>query len=154
TGAEVVYSKYAGTEIEFNDSKHLILKEDDIIGVLETDGVKDMKPFNDRVLIKVAQAEDKTPGGLILTETTKREATHRNCEFSHKLSFICSAAVVAVGLGPLDEEGKRQPLSVSAGSTVLHSKYAGSARVQGRYLTARATYIVLRASDVDGCCDL
>jgi len=48
-----VYSKYAGTEVEFNDSKHLILKEDDIIGILESDDVKDMKPLNDRVLIKV-----------------------------------------------------------------------------------------------------
>jgi hypothetical protein len=48
-----VYSKYAGTEVEFNDSKHLILKEDDVIGILESDDVKDMKPLNDRVLIKV-----------------------------------------------------------------------------------------------------
>jgi len=48
-----VYSKYAGTEVEFNDSKHLILKEDDLIGILESDDVKDMKPLNDRVLIKV-----------------------------------------------------------------------------------------------------
>jgi chaperonin GroES len=53
TGAEVVYSKYAGTEIEFNGVKHLILKEDDIVGVLESDDVKDMKPLSDRVLIKV-----------------------------------------------------------------------------------------------------
>ena len=48
-----MYSKYAGTEVEFNDSKHLILKEDDIIGILESDDAKDMKPLNDRVLIKV-----------------------------------------------------------------------------------------------------
>lgn len=53
TGAQVVYSKYAGTELEFNGSKHLILKEDDIVGILETDDVKDLKPLNDRVLIKV-----------------------------------------------------------------------------------------------------
>jgi hypothetical protein len=53
TGAQVVYSKYAGTEVEFSDAKHLILKEDDIIGILETDDVKDMKPLNGRVLIKV-----------------------------------------------------------------------------------------------------
>lgn len=36
-----------------NDDNHLVLKEDDIIGILETDDVKDMKPLNDRVLIKV-----------------------------------------------------------------------------------------------------
>ena len=53
TGSQVVYSKYAGTEVEFNGSKHLILKDDDIVGILETDDVKDLKPLNDRVLIKV-----------------------------------------------------------------------------------------------------
>lgn len=51
-----MYSKYAGTELEFNGSNHLILKEDDIIGILDTDDVKDLKPLNDRVLIKVCQA--------------------------------------------------------------------------------------------------
>lgn len=54
-GAQVVYSKYAGTEVELNDYSHLVLKEDDIIGILEADDVKDMKPLNDRVLIKVTQ---------------------------------------------------------------------------------------------------
>ena len=48
-----MYSKYAGTEVEFNGSKHLIVKDDDIVGILETDDVKDLKPLNDRVLIKV-----------------------------------------------------------------------------------------------------
>lgn len=48
-----MYSKYAGTELEFNGSKHLILKDDDVVGILETDDVKDLKPLNDRVLIKV-----------------------------------------------------------------------------------------------------
>lgn len=54
TGAQVVYSKYAGTEVEFNGSNHLILKEDDIVGILESDDIKELKPLNDRVLIKVA----------------------------------------------------------------------------------------------------
>lgn len=129
-GAQVVYSKYAGTEVELNDFNHLILKEDDIIGVLETDDVKDMKPLNDRVLIKVAEAEEKTPGGLLLTETTKEKPS--------------IGTVVALGPGPLDEEGKRSPLPVSAGSTVLYSKYAGS-EFKG---ADGANFIVLRASDL------
>ena len=48
-----MYSKYAGTEVEFDGSSHLILKEDDIVGILETDDIKDLKPLNDRVFIKV-----------------------------------------------------------------------------------------------------
>jgi co-chaperonin GroES (HSP10) len=52
--------------------------------------------------------------------------------------------VVAVGPGPLDEDGERLALSVSAGSTVLYSKYAGS-----EFKGADGTnYIVLRASDL------
>ena len=39
--------------MEFNDVQHLILKEDDIVGLLETEDIKDLKPLNDRVFIKV-----------------------------------------------------------------------------------------------------
>ena len=52
-GKNVVYSKYAGTEIEFNGVSHLLLKEDDIVGILETDDIQDLQPLNDRVLIEV-----------------------------------------------------------------------------------------------------
>ena len=47
-----------GIETEFNGSNHLILKEDDIVSILEIDNVKDLKPLNDRVLIKVTVGKD------------------------------------------------------------------------------------------------
>lgn len=130
TGTQIVYSKYAGTEVEFNGSNHLILKEDDVVGILDTDDVKDMKPLNDRVLIKVAEAEVKTAGGLLLTEATKEKPS--------------IGTVIAVGPGLLDEEGNRKPLSISQGNTVLYSKYAGN-DFKG---SDGFDYIVLRASDV------
>lgn len=129
-GAQVVYSRYAGTEVELNDTNHLILKEDDIIGILETDDAKDMKPLSDRVLIKVAVAEDKTAGGLLLTDSVKEKPS--------------IGTVVAVGPGHLDEQGERIPLPVSEGSSVLYSKYAG-AEFKGADGT---NYIVLRVSDL------
>ncbi|KAJ6824093.1 20 kDa chaperonin, chloroplastic [Iris pallida] len=129
-GNKVMYSKYAGTELEFGGSKHLILKEDDVFGILETEDVKDLKPLNDRVLIKVAEAEEKTAGGLLLTEATKEKPS--------------IGTVVAVGPGPLDEEGNRKPLGIPEGSTVLYSKFAGS-----EFKSADGSeYITLRASDV------
>lgn len=129
-GAQVVYSKYAGTEVDFNGSKHLILKEDDIVGILETDDVKDLKPLNDRVLIKVAEAEKKTAGGLLLTDASKEKPS--------------IGTVIAVGPGSLDEEGNRKPLSVTPGNTVLYSKYAGN-DFKG---SDGSEYIALRVSDV------
>ncbi|KAL2943052.1 20 kDa chaperonin chloroplastic [Bienertia sinuspersici] len=130
TGTEVLYSKYTGTEVELDGSSHLILKEDDIIGILETDDVKDLKPLNDRLLIKVAEGENKTAGGLLLTDSTKE-----------KPSF---GTVVATGPGALDDDGNRTPLPVSPGNTVLYSKYAGN-DLKGSDDT---DYIALRVSDV------
>ncbi|XP_010273877.1 PREDICTED: 20 kDa chaperonin, chloroplastic-like [Nelumbo nucifera] len=130
TGTQIVYSKYAGTELEFNGSNHLLLKEDDIVGILETDDIKDLKPLNDRVLIKVAEAEEKTSGGLLLTEATKEKPS--------------IGTVIAVGPGPLDEQGNRKPLTVSPGNTILYSKYAGNDFKGGD----GSDYIALRATDV------
>ncbi|KAK3004551.1 hypothetical protein RJ639_019057 [Escallonia herrerae] len=142
-GSEVVYSKYAGTEVLFDGSNHLILKDDDIVGILETDNVEDLKPLNDRVLIKfrkdfilvrhykqVAVAEQITAGGLLLTEATKEKPS--------------IGTVIAVGPGPLDEEGSRKAPSISPGNTVLYSKYAGN-DFKG---PDGSEYIALRASDV------
>lgn len=58
TGEQVVYSKYAGTEVEFSGAKHLILKDDDIVGILDSDDINDLKPLNDRVLIKVCSSSE------------------------------------------------------------------------------------------------
>lgn len=52
--------------------------------------------------------------------------------------------VIAVGPGPLDEEGNRKPLSIIPGNTVLYSKYAGN-DFKGK---DDSNYIALRASEV------
>ncbi|KAM3215905.1 20 kDa chaperonin, chloroplastic [Capsicum annuum] len=129
-GTQVLYSKFAGTEVEFNGSKHLILKEDDIIGILETDDIKDLQPLNDRVLIKVAETEEKTAGGLFLSESAKEKPS--------------IGTVIAVGPGPLDAEGNRKSLTVSPGNEVLYSKYAGN-DFKG---ADGSDYITLKAPDV------
>lgn len=52
--------------------------------------------------------------------------------------------MVAVGPGTLDEEGNRKPLSLTSGSTVMYSKYAGN-DFKGK---DGLDYIALRVSDV------
>jgi chaperonin GroES len=34
-GDRVLYSKYAGTEVKFGDETHLVVREDDILGIIE-----------------------------------------------------------------------------------------------------------------------
>ena len=70
------------------------------------------KPLNDRVLVKRLESEEKTAGGLFIPDTAKEKPSR--------------GAVVAVGPGKADDNGKRTPLSVKAGDTVLFNKYAGT----------------------------
>ena len=34
-GDKVLFSKYAGTEVNLDDEEHLIIREDDVLGILE-----------------------------------------------------------------------------------------------------------------------
>lgn len=70
------------------------------------------KPLNDRVLVKRLESEEKTAGGLFIPDTAKEKPSR--------------GQVVAVGPGKCDDSGKRVPMSVKAGDTVLFNKYAGT----------------------------
>ena len=52
--------------------------------------------------------------------------------------------MIAVGPGPLDEEGNRKPLSLAPGSIVMYSNYAGN-DFKGK---DGYDYIALRVSNV------
>lgn len=71
-----------------------------------------VKPLDDRVLIKPQEAEEKTASGIFLPEGAKEKPM--------------TGTVVAVGPGKLSDDGKRTALSVSKGDVVLYGKYAGT----------------------------
>jgi chaperonin GroES len=130
SGAKVVYSKFAGTEVEFNGESHLLLKEDDLVGLLSGDDIKELQPLNDRILIQVSEAESKTAGGILLTESAKEKPV--------------IGTVIATGPGTYGEDGERKPLDISSGNQVLYSKYAGNEFKN----KDGVQYVVLRASDI------
>ncbi len=72
-----------------------------------------VRPLADRVVIKPAEREEKTKGGLFLPDTASKEKPQEGL-------------IVAVGEGKLDDNGKRVPMSVKAGDRVLFAKYAGT----------------------------
>lgn len=69
-----------------------------------------IQPLHNNVVIKPASAEEMTASGLVLPQTTEEKPMQGD--------------VVAVGPGKLDDAGKRQPMSVKVGETVLFTKYA------------------------------
>jgi chaperonin GroES len=131
TGDRVVYSKYAGTEVELDGTAHIILKEDDVIGVLKgSEDISSLSPLQDRILIEVAEAKDTTSGGLLLTQSSKDKPT--------------IGKVVAVGPGRAGDDDKVVAPAVSVGSSVLYQKFSGS-EFEG---TNGKSYIVVRDMDI------
>lgn len=128
-GETVVYSKYAGTELEVQGVVHVLLKEEDLIGVMAGEDPASMRPLHDRVLIEVGEAEAQSAGGVLLTEGAKEQPT--------------LGKVVAVGAGR-EEDGKTIVPTVAVGSTVLYTKYAGT-EFEG---PGGKKYIVVRDPDV------
>ncbi len=74
--------------------------------------VSTVTPLGDRVLVKVAAAEEKTAGGILLPDNAKEKPQ--------------VGEVVAVGPGKRNDDGSRQSPEVSTGNKVLYSKYAGT----------------------------
>ncbi len=71
-----------------------------------------VKPLNDRVLVRRMDPEEKVKGGIIIPDTAKEKPLE--------------GKVVSVGVGRLDDSGKRIPVEVKAGDRVLIGKYAGT----------------------------
>lgn len=130
-GDVVVYSKFAGTEVEVKGESHMLLKEDDVIGVLGlSDDISALKPLQDRILIQVEEASDTTAGGLLLTDSGKEKPT--------------IGTVVAVGPGRKNADGEVEASTVAAGSKVLYQKFSGS-EFEGK---DGKEYIVVRDGDI------
>ena len=70
------------------------------------------KPLHDRVLLRRVEAEEKTPGGVIIPPTAKEKPVE--------------GEVLAVGPGMPDELGKLRALGVKVGDRVLVAKWAGT----------------------------
>ncbi|MDO9309767.1 MAG: co-chaperone GroES [Deltaproteobacteria bacterium] len=71
-----------------------------------------LRPLQDRIIVKRMEEEQKTAGGLFIPETAKEKPQR--------------GEIVAVGNGKKTEEGKVLPLDVKVGDKVLFGKYAGT----------------------------
>jgi chaperonin GroES len=131
-GDKVVYSKYAGTEVALDKTDYVLLKEEDVIGVMPSPSIPELLPLGDRILIEVADAEEQTAGGLLMSAAAAEKPT--------------LGKVIKVGSGRVDEKTNEvvKP-NVEVGSTVLYSKYSGTEFSDD---DTDKSYIVVRESDI------
>jgi chaperonin GroES len=71
-----------------------------------------IKPLGNRVVVEPEEQEEMTSGGIVLPETAKEKPQ--------------KGKVLAIGPGERDDDGKRVPLDVKEGDTVLFAKYSGT----------------------------
>ncbi len=89
------------------------------------------KPLSDRVVIKPDLQESKTPGGIIIPDTSREKPLR--------------GEVLAVGSGARDQASKLIPFEVQVGDTVLYGKWGGTdIKIDGEDL------VVVKESDIIG----
>ena len=88
-----------------------------------------IKPLEDRIVVQAIEAETTTASGIVIPDTAKEKPQE--------------GTVLAVGPGRVDDNGKRIPIDVKVGDTVLYSKYGGTEVKYGG-----EEYLVLSARDV------
>ncbi len=91
-----------------------------------------VRPLGDRVVIKPAEREEKTKGGIFLPDTASKERP-------------MEGTVLAVGEGRRDDNGKLIPMNVSAGDKVLFAKYSGT-----EFKVDEVEYLILSEKDILG----
>lgn len=88
-----------------------------------------IKPLEDRVILKPMEAETKTLGGIIIPDNAKEKPQ--------------KGEVVAVGPGKVSDKGQKVALTLKVGDKVLYGKYSGTeVSVDG------TDYLIVRESDV------
>jgi len=90
-----------------------------------------IRPLQDRLIVKRIKEEEMTAGGIIIPDSAKEKPQE--------------GKVVAVGKGKVGDDGKVQKLDVKKGDKILFGKYAGSeVNMEG------AEYLIMREDDVLG----
>ena len=89
------------------------------------------RPLYDQVVVKPAEADAKSAGGIIIPDTAQDKPTE--------------GKVLAVGSGVRDEAGKLIPLDVKKGNKVLYKKWgATEVTIEGEDV------LIMKESDILG----
>ena len=89
-----------------------------------------IRPLHDRVLVRRAEAEEKTAGGIVLPGAKEKPEI---------------GEILAVGKGKILENGTVRPLDVKVGDKVVFGKYSGT-----EVKVNTETLLMMREEDIMG----
>jgi chaperonin GroES len=89
-----------------------------------------LKPLGNKIILEAVSKEEKTKSGIIIPDTVDKDKPEQG-------------KVLAVGPGKIDDTGKRIPIDVKVGDTVLFSKYSPTEiKIEGK------EYLVVSDEDI------
>jgi chaperonin GroES len=90
-----------------------------------------VRPLHDRIIVQRIEEGEQKIGGIIIPDTAKEKPQQ--------------GRVVAAGAGKAKDDGKRVPLDVKAGDTILFGKYSGQEiKIDGE------EFLIMREDEVLG----
>jgi chaperonin GroES len=88
-----------------------------------------VRPLHDRIIVQRLEEGEQKIGGIIIPDSAKEKPQQ--------------GKVIAAGAGKTKDDGKRQPLDVKAGDTILFGKYSGQEiKLDGE------EYLIMREDEV------
>ena len=96
-----------------------------------------VRPLHDRIIVQRLEEGEQKVGGIIIPDSAKEKPQQ--------------GRVIAAGAGKTKDDGKRQPLDVKAGDTILFGKYSGQEiKLDGEeYLIMREDEVLAVIDDAD-----
>ena len=88
-----------------------------------------VRPLHDRIIVQRLEEGEQKVGGIIIPDSAKEKPQQ--------------GKVIAAGNGKTKDDGKRVPLDVTAGATILFGKYSGQEiKLDG------VDYLIMREDEV------
>jgi len=133
SGDSVLYGKYDGTEIDYDGSKHMLIRDTDIMVKYNGDKLTldSAEMTSDSILVKVNRSgEEETSSGLLIASTANK-------------GKASTGEVIRVGPGRMAANGEFMTVDVSVGDFVKFRDFAGN-----EVTIEKEDYAVVRFPDV------
>jgi chaperonin GroES len=88
-----------------------------------------VRPLHDRLIVQRLDQPDEREGAIVIPDSAKEKPQR--------------GKVLAAGPGQFDKEGKRVPLDLEAGDTILFGKYSGQ-----EITLDGVEYVIMKEDDV------
>jgi chaperonin GroES len=131
-GMNVVYGKYDGTEIDYNNQKHTLIRDDDILITYTSSTLMDLETVNvvrDNILVYVEEKEIATEGGILIAKSSKSESSKPSIGSVVKIGpgkMAANGDLISISISNNNNNEEEEAASLQIGDYIKFRDYAGN----------------------------